>query len=323
MGKSYQMNYQNMPYTTARHSNAYNLQLYTNGSNQVIKNKINALTANDPLGIFRWEILMNWLKFYTNCFKFENSKILERIRPKIISNLFWSGNVGVSKVGNNYYPFGLTKTTTNYDGLIENAVGKVTAINKEEYNLTLTKRNAAFCQANVYSFPLLVGLDELMKPIYDIWSYLTPELMNSISKLVFQMPKKQKGKKEEEIKVEHITGQNGQLVTLVWGTMAKPVEIKSESSNETIWNHINKVKNFAYSIRGRQINISEKDERNLNAEVTLNSVDFEIILNDYLHYLEIFVEEWNLLTGENVSIKSIYQSKEEKENVRNNDDTEI
>lgn len=293
----------------------FNYQLISNNTNQVFKEEIASLTkGTHSRQKHRWEWLMNYLKWYTNSFKFEECDELEYIRPVIVEKLFWNGSVGIIKYGEGFIPLTLKDIKKGLDGYIISATADVNPDVVETLPFKkLTRENCIFIQANINRWPLFVNLDIYLDPLLDLWELIPNEILNAVTKVLFKIATDDNKERESLIKeIEKMYSRKGSLIQLIPAKLGDEIQLKSETITEKLQELFKFYRNYAFQMTGRLYNASEKRERNITSEVAINSLQFDVVHNDFLGYIEKGVNNFNKMYNKNCEVKSLKLIEEEK-----------
>lgn len=284
----------------------FNSQLISGGTEQVFKNKANALLDadyNGERGQLRWMLLMEILKKYTNLGKFTDDD-LEKQKGAIFSRLFWNGQCGVVYAGGMPYCVSYTELKKSIDGYPLSAkIESYNGVSRNETKFpidTLTRENGAFLKANFYSWPLFMGLDTYLKPLLEIWPLLDAEITNAIVKVIIRGAPEGKERDTMMRELQRAFSREGKLWAVVPGKFGEITELKTETINDKLWEHIKTSINFMNQRLGFLYNASEKRERNITSEVAINEMQFTLIRNDLVYYINEFLKDYNKVSGKNV-----------------------
>lgn len=289
---------------------AFNHQLISGGNNQNFKQEVYSLENG---GRHEWLWKMNFLQWYTNSIIFEGNEELEKIKPYLIEIIYWNGLAGVIEYGGEKIPVALTGVKFGMNGYIKSA--KVSSRFPTINGKSVNRKNCAFFQANVYRWPLFLGLEELYEPIIKVFNLIEPELQNAISSLIFKVDMKDKKDLKTKIAlIEEATRKVGQLITIIPNDLGEHVELKTkESIGDKLWDAIKSYKNYAFHMTGRLYNASEKSDRNLTSEVSLNELQFTAIRNDYLLYIKEGAHEYDEVFGTTTNLRPLQEVENERQ----------
>lgn len=258
------------------------------------------------------EMNENWFKFYSNCFKIENDEYLESIRREMGFSLYITGSFCLHKLEtNNRFIMGSLKDIKrDIHGDIKKAIFIPKFDKKTQMNVSFD--NVIIMYANWWKLPMITYLDTFFDLIVDSLEFVDIDIQNAFVKNIAIVNDLEKDKSIDEIAKVFSNNKNNVLVS---DKRFDVQQIKTESINELLWNNVKEWWNFLCMMRGRPVNISEKDERNLKAEVEMNSSIFETSLNDYYWAIENFVLEYNKKFNKNAKFVPLLNNQNEKNDV--------
>lgn len=296
----------------------WNLGLISGGNEQQFKQQARALTdLSTSDSKHRWMWLMNYLQWYTHSFIFEGDEELEYLKPFIAEKLFWTGYCGVTEFAGEKIVVELKNVKIGLDGYIHSAevgsFGSRYVTDKLDMKKKLTRDNTAFFQGNIYRWPMFIGLDELISPILDIWRIIPLELQNAVTKLIFKINTDDVKQRDTMLReIESMMKKDGRLIQVVNSKLGEHIELKSETITEKLQDAIKFWKNYGYQMTGRLFNASEKRDRNLQSEVSVNTLQFTVVRNDYLGYLSSGVKMYNDVFNTSIIVKPLQEVEEDK-----------
>ncbi|KAK2577662.1 hypothetical protein KPH14_000852 [Odynerus spinipes] len=103
------------------------------------------------------------------------------------------------------------------------------------------------------------------------------------------------------------------LVSVISGNLGKEIILENKTITDELQELFKFYRNYMFNMTGRLYNASEKRERNITSEVAINSLQFDVVHNDFMFYLEKSINDFNQLFGENASIKTLKDINSEKE----------
>lgn len=238
------------------------------------------------------EMNENWLKFYTNNFKIENDDYLESIRREIGFSLYITGSFCLAKMeSDDRFIIGSLK---NIKRDIYGEIKTATFVPKfdKQRQMPVEYKDIVIMYANWWKIPMVTYLHTFFNLIVDSLDFVETDIQNAFVKNIAVINDIDL---ENEKKINEIANvfSNNKNNVVVSNKKFEVQQIKTESINELLWNNVKEWWNFLCMMRGRPVNISEKDERNVKAEVEVNSSVFETSLNDYYWAIENFVLEYN------------------------------
>lgn len=290
------------------------------------------------------------LKYFCSLYKMIGSKDFLRIWPVIIRTAYEFGKVAVGKVNGRWIVVNVATVEYSFDYTIKYITGTPArfgyGIQKNQKLYRFDGDKIVFLKTNFNAFPFIYyWKDHIQDYITLRQTALTASIAsmkkfkknvnnNSSAIADIEMASMLDPKSPAIQVISQPVSYKQELINKVYGNVRNaditnsttPNSISFESSNSDAtpqWENLKSFLEQDYYLLGRRINTNKKAERNIAREIDTETINFDILEQDFLNYLEQFVEELNEKFGENVEIENLALviDKDEEGEIKDEQDT--
>ena len=269
---------------------------------------------------------LNHLQYFIGLFDMKGDKEFNRLVPVLIRHALEYGRVGLTRLDNKLLPFAVVKLEYDIFGKIKNIKGTpiahhYTYISNPKNLIDIKPEKCAILFSNYLSLPFIYFWGKVLENIEHLQTAAITGSIASIKKFKRNVSNNSSiiSKIENESYLDptnptiiNITSPAGYFDLINSKESNNDVKISTTGNNvefstvkddtRQLWENLNSYMEFEYFQLNRRINTNKKNERNVSSEIATETINFDILDQEFKRYLLIFKEECSDNLGLNINI---------------------
>lgn len=276
------------------------------------------------------------LRYFTSLYKVEGNDDIERIWPVLMRQVIEFGKAALGRVNGMFVPLAITEIETTLDYKVKWIKGIPARVGyglrKDQKAIKLKPEDVVMIKHNFQALPFIFYWKEVIENIIDLRDAaitgsiasikkFKKNIMNNSSTIALIETASMADPRTPFIEVvanpmsyidEEQLKQAGNVRNSDISESTTPNSITFEGTVDSAAGLFDNLKNyveFEYFQLGRRINTNKKNERNIAREIDTETINFDILEQDFVGYLQIFIKEVNSKFG--LQIEIVEQAKEQ------------
>lgn len=308
----------------------YTRELPTDGSLFSMSKYLEELSTNTNNDFYRR--YLNHLQYFIGIYDLKGSIEFNKHSQTILRHCIEFGKVGLTKLNGKLLPIAITKLEYDMFGDIKECIGLPIRTSygytDKLKTITCNPKETVILKNNYLALPMLYFW---RKPIQTIMQLLQSALTGSIASIK-KFKRNIQNNSSSIAAIEEmsfldpstpyisvisnptgyagLTRRNGTIEDINRGkydidqtTAPSSVEFSTINPDTTfLWDNLKSYIEFEYYQLNRRVNTNKKSERNISAEIRTETINFDLLDQEFKRYLEYFIQECYDKLGENIKL---------------------
>lgn len=302
------------------------------------------LKAIEGYSSYRYNMYLLFLRYYTGQYKLKGHPDIERLSYDILRQAIEFGKVAVVKVKERLIPYAVVDIQHNIYHEIMNVeittLRSGIAYNRNVTSGSVKSKHVAVLKNNYQGFPFMFFWDKPIRTIMQLEDAAVTGSIASIKK--FKRNLNNNDSAISRLETKSMTDPTTPYINVMTTPMSYKEELRNKKygntigsekemainanavemtnvSNDTLtqWENIKEYMNYVFMLYGRRTNTAKKRERNLEGEINMETLNFDILEAEFEGFLEKFCKECKDKFGYDITFERLKDTVEVQKGTTN------